>query len=71
MKDAPKYPLTRRYFSELRAKLKVTQKNLAARLGTNRFNIANYECGRATPPGEILLKIQKIYPNQSNEAQAS
>ena len=37
-----------------------TQKDFAKRLGKSRVTITNYEAGRAVPPGDVLLKIQKL-----------
>jgi len=37
-----------------------TQKDFAKRLGKDRATIANYEAGRSIPPGDVLLKIQKL-----------
>lgn len=48
------------YIKEIRNRLGLTQKQLAKKLGKERCTIANYEVGRAIPPGDILLKIQEL-----------
>lgn len=48
------------YIKSIRKKLGLTQEGLAAKIESNRFNVANYETGRAIPPGDVLLKIQEL-----------
>ena len=56
---------TQIFIKESRKKLGLTQTELAIKLSSNKFNISNYETGRATPPGDIILKIQELlYPNK-------
>ena len=57
------------YVKTIRSHLKLTQKQLGERINKNRCAIANYETGRAIPPGDVLLKIQEIekellFPNE-------
>ncbi len=59
-----------KYIKELREKLNLTQKGLARKIGVPRGNIANYEVGRAIPPGDILLKIQELENNIPDEKAA-
>ena len=51
---------TQTFVKESREKLGLTQTELAIKLNSNKFNISNYETGRATPPGDIILKIQEL-----------
>jgi DNA-binding transcriptional regulator YiaG len=46
----------------IRKHLHLTQPQLADRVGTRYYNIANYELGRAQPPGDILLRILLLHP---------
>lgn len=48
------------YIKSVRQQLNDTQAEFAARIDSNRANIANYEKGRAIPPGDVLLKIQRL-----------
>jgi len=48
------------YIRTLREHLGISQAEFALRIGSNRANIANYESGRAIPPGDVLLEIQKL-----------
>lgn len=52
------------YVKSSRAKLGLTQKVFANLLGKKRYNIAKYETGKAIPPGDIVLKIQKLISKQ-------
>ena len=52
-----------KYIKNLRKALEMTQSELAKAIDSNRDNIANYETGRAIPPGDVLLKIQSLDPN--------
>lgn len=45
----------------LRAQLKMSQEELASRIGLNRGNIASYENGTAEPKICNLLKISKLF----------
>jgi transcriptional regulator with XRE-family HTH domain len=38
----------------------LSQTNLSIMVGTPRYNISKYELGITIPPGDILLKLQKI-----------
>ena len=53
---------------QIRKKLGLTQTELAKRIGSNRFNIANYETGRAMPPADVYLRIQDLDPDQKQAA---
>ena len=60
------------YIKDLRSKLNLTQKQLGERIEKNRCAIANYETGRAIPPGDVLLRIQELellYPSAENPNQ--
>jgi len=48
------------YIKAVRTVMGETQKDFAKRLGKSRVTITNYEAGRAVPPGDVLLKIQKL-----------
>lgn len=54
-----------KYIKKLRSKLGLTQKEFADKIGKDRSSIANYETGRAIPPGNILLKIQELESQSS------
>ena len=56
------------YIRAVRKKLNLTQEQFANLLSTNRFNITNYETGRAIPPGNMLLKIQALDPDRKKAA---
>ena len=45
---------------EIRNKLGITQAELAKKINSNRFNIANYETNRAVPPATIYIKIKNL-----------
>jgi len=47
------------YIISVRLKAGLNQERLAQEIGSNRSNIANYETGRAIPPGDVLLRIQQ------------
>ncbi|MCP4746361.1 MAG: helix-turn-helix transcriptional regulator [Desulfobacteraceae bacterium] len=49
---------TKQYIKTIRNTLKMTQSEFAEFIGIKHSNLANYETGRATPPGNIILKIQ-------------
>jgi len=51
---------TAAFVKESRKTLKLTQEELAERIGSNRYNIAKYETGATTPPGPVILRIQKL-----------
>jgi len=48
------------YVKAVRKLLGLTQSQLAMKIESKRVNIANYETGRAIPPGNVLLKIQEL-----------
>jgi transcriptional regulator with XRE-family HTH domain len=48
------------YIRNKRKELGLSQAALAERIGRNRAAIANYEAGRAIPPGDTLVKIQQL-----------
>jgi transcriptional regulator with XRE-family HTH domain len=48
------------YVKKVREHLGISQAEFADRIGSNRANVANYETGRAIPPGDVLLEIQKV-----------
>ena len=49
---------------KMRIQAGLTQTQLAALIGTPRYNISKYESGKSMPPGDILLAIQKIANKQ-------
>ena len=53
---------------QIRKNLGLTQLALAEKIGSNRFNIANYETGRAIPPADTFLKIQDLDPGRKQAA---
>jgi len=48
------------YIKAVRTVMGETQKDFAKRLGKDRTTITNYEAGRVIPPGDVLLRIQKL-----------
>ena len=56
------------YIKGVRKKLGLTQEQFSKLLSSNRFNITNYETGRAIPPGDILLKIQALDSDREKAA---
>ena len=53
---------------QIRKNLGLTQIELAEKIGSNRFNIANYETGRAIPPANIFVRIQDLDPDRKQAA---
>lgn len=51
---------TKEFVKSSRAKLKLTQVALAEKINKTQGDIAKYETGRATPPGDVVLKIQEL-----------
>ena len=58
---------TSEFIKKTRSKLGFTQEEFAEKIGSKRCNIANYETGRAMPPGDIILKIQQMLSNKAND----
>lgn len=57
------------YIKKLRKeKLGLTQDEFAKLINSNKFNISNYETGRAVPPGNVLIKIQALDPDSKEAA---
>ena len=56
------------YIRKVRKELGFTQDELARQIGSNKFNISNYETGRAIPPGNVLIKIQELDPSKKQVA---
>lgn len=52
---------------KIRKDLGLTQTQLAEKIGSNRFNIANYETARAVPPTDTFLKIQGLLAAHNNQ----
>ncbi|MBW2596737.1 MAG: helix-turn-helix domain-containing protein [Deltaproteobacteria bacterium] len=48
---------------DARKKLRLTQSELAARLGKNRDNIAKYETGATNTPGDVILGVMQLIEN--------
>lgn len=47
----------------------MTQQALADTLGIGRYNIAKYEIGMNTPPGDIVLKIIQLVEDRGRGAE--
>lgn len=45
---------------DTRASLGLTQEKFGGLIGRARYVVADYETGRSTPPGDVLLKIQDL-----------
>ena len=56
-----------KYLSELRKYYKVTQDELAARLGVTRQAISKWETGVTLPDIELLLKLSELYGISIND----
>lgn len=56
------------YVKAIRSHLKLTQKDFGNKIGKSRCSIANYETGRAIPPGDTLLKIQELDLNSISKS---
>lgn len=54
----------------IRAALKITQRELADKIGATRDRIANYETNRGRISAEDWLKIQALLPSNKNRAGA-
>jgi len=48
---------------EARKMLRLTQAELATRLGKNRDNIAKYETGATNTPGDVILQVTRFIEN--------
>ena len=53
------------YIKNLRKKLNLTQEGFAELIGKDRTTVARYESGDVIPPGNVLLEIQALNPNQA------
>ncbi len=51
---------TLHFVKHSRKLLNLTQTQLGALVNKKRCNISNYETGRATPPGDVVLKIVQL-----------
>ena len=56
-----------KYIKTVRKKLGLTQAQMAMIIKKKRYSIANYETGRAIPPGNVLLAIQKLEKTRLKE----
>ena len=52
---------------ELRKKNRLTQQELADKVGTNRVNITKWETGRTEPTLENIVKLSKILDTTTDE----
>lgn len=52
--------LSAAFIVAIRKKLKLTQNELADKLSIKRYNLAKYEKGITMPPGDVIVKLQKI-----------
>lgn len=50
------------YVKKVRKAKGLTQNQLACLLGLKRAAVTQYELGRNIPPGDVLLKIQALDP---------
>jgi len=48
----------------------LSQTQLSILVGTPRYNISKYELGLTIPPGDILLKLQKILAQWQDKKRA-
>ena len=48
-------------FKEIRRRRKLTQKEVAEKLGTTRVSVARWEIGIANPRIETIKKLAKLY----------
>lgn len=48
------------FVKNVRKSLGVTQEIFAKKIGKTRSDVAKYENGFAVPPGDVLLKIQRL-----------
>ena len=55
------------YLSGLRKYYKITQGELASRLGVTRQSVSKWETGAAIPDIEILMKLSEIYGISIND----
>lgn len=46
---------------ELRARVGISQENLAKKLGLSVASVASYEIGRVTPSIEVLIKLADVF----------
>jgi transcriptional regulator with XRE-family HTH domain len=46
---------------ELRARKKITQEELAQKIGSSRANVSSWEIGRAEPDNDTLIKIAEFF----------
>jgi len=63
MKNSLKNKDTSHFMRDARKKLRLTQSELAARLGKNRDNIAKYETGATNTPGDVILGVMQLIEN--------
>ncbi len=56
------------YIKRVRKKLKLTQAELANKLGLNRVQITKYETKRTMPSGDIILKLRLLEKGLDNNA---
>ena len=56
-----------RYLSELRKYYKITQDELATRLGVTRQSVSRWETGAAVPDIELLMGLSEIYGISIND----
>ncbi|MBA3030994.1 MAG: helix-turn-helix transcriptional regulator [Desulfobacteraceae bacterium] len=54
------------YIKNIRSRLGLTQTEFAAMIGKRRYVISDYETGRSSPPGKVLVKIQEIEKKELN-----
>ena len=51
---------TASFMRKARKTLRLTQWEMAARLGKNRDNIAKYETGATNTPGDVILRVREL-----------
>jgi len=63
VKNTLKNEKTAHFMREARKMLRLTQAELATRLGKNRDNIAKYETGATNTPGDVILQVTRFIEN--------
>jgi len=52
------------FIKSVRKKLKLTQRELAAKLEIERYNLAKYERGISMPSGDLIITLEEIVKRQ-------
>jgi len=59
-RDPATIEIMSRYVKDLRGSMGLSQQAFGSLIGKSRDAVTNYENGRAIPPGDVLLKMQKL-----------